>query len=265
MSHQNVEIVRRGIGAFSRAAWGESVELMAPEVEWHDAPDLPGARSYRGREGVLAQWREMAEALDDFTVDVEQLFDAGEEVVVFLTSRGRGRASGIEVSRRLAQVCTVRDGQVVKIVGYDDRQQALAAAGLLNLELARSIYEPWERGDFSSTDWAHPEIEFVAADGPEAGSWTGIAKMAQAWQDWLEAWEEYRVEVDEYRQLDGERILVLMLHCGRGKTSGLDVGQIGEEGKRAGANVLHVRDGRVTRFILYWDRARALADLGAAD
>jgi ketosteroid isomerase-like protein len=134
-----------------------------------------------------------------------------------------------------------------------------------NLDLVRSIYAAWQRGDFSSAKWAHPEIEFVTADGFEAGSWTGLAGMAQAWRDWLGLWEEYRVEVDEYRELDDERILVLMLHCGRGKTSGLDVGQIGQAAKRAGANVLHVRDGRVTRIMLYWDRDRALADLGLSE
>ena len=130
MSQENVEIVRRGVEAFGRADWEESVELMAPEVEWHDAPALPGARLHRGREGVLARWRDMAEALDDFTVEIEQLLDAGDQVVAFLISRGRGRSSGIEVSRKLAQVCTVRNGQVVKLVGYDDPAQALAAAGL---------------------------------------------------------------------------------------------------------------------------------------
>jgi ketosteroid isomerase-like protein len=106
MSQENVELVRRGIDAFRRAAWEESVSWMSPDVEWHDAPDLPGARRYVGREGVLAQWKGMAEALDDFTVEIEQIFDAGDQVVVF------------------------RDGQVTKLVGYDDRAQALEAAGL---------------------------------------------------------------------------------------------------------------------------------------
>src|SRR5215212_2649956 len=134
-----------------------------------------------------------------------------------------------------------------------------------NVEIARSIYAAWERGDFTSAEWAHPEIELVIAEGPDAGRWTGPAGMAQAWHGWLSVWEEYRVEVDEYRPLDGERILVLMLHCGRGKTSGLDVGHMGEGAKRAGANVLHFRDGRVTKIVLYWDRKRALSDVGVPD
>jgi ketosteroid isomerase-like protein len=129
-----------------------------------------------------------------------------------------------------------------------------------NLEIVRSIYPAWERGDFTSVEWAHPDIEFVAPDSFDADSVTGLAEMAEVWHDWLSAWEDYRVEVDEYRKLDDERILVLMLHCGRGKRSGLDVGQTGT--KKPGANVLHVRDGRVTRIVLYWDRERALADLG---
>ncbi len=130
-----------------------------------------------------------------------------------------------------------------------------------DVSFVRSIYAPWERGDFTSAEWAHPDIEFAVGDGVEAGSATGLAAMAEAWHKWLEAWESYRVEVDEYRRLDDERILVLMLHCGRGKASGLDV----EQTKRAGANVLHVRDGRVTRIVLYWDRERALADLGISE
>jgi ketosteroid isomerase-like protein len=130
VSQENVEVVRRGIEAFARASWTESLQWMDPEVEWHDSPDLPGAQVYRGHEGVLAQWRGMSEALEDFTVDAERFFDAGDRVVVFLRSRGRGRVSGIEVSRELAQVYTVEHGRVIHVVGYDDRAKALEVVDL---------------------------------------------------------------------------------------------------------------------------------------
>jgi ketosteroid isomerase-like protein len=130
-----------------------------------------------------------------------------------------------------------------------------------NVEVVRSIFAAWERGDYSSAEWAHPEISFVVVDGPTPGSWTGVAAMAQAWREALSAFEELRAEADEYRALDDERVLVLMHLSGRGKTSGLEVGDI----QMNGANLFHVRDGKVTRLVLYWDREHALPDAGLSE
>ena len=130
-----------------------------------------------------------------------------------------------------------------------------------NLDLVRSIFAAWERADYSTTDWAHGEIEFVIAEGPSPGRWTGLAEMAEGYRDWLTAWEAYRVKADEYRELDSERVLVLVRSTGRGKTSGLELGQIQSKG---GAGLFHIRGGKVTRYVIYWDRERALADLGLA-
>ena len=82
--------------------------------------------------------------------------------------------------------------------------------------------------------------------------------MAEAWREALSAFEELRPEADKYQALDDERVLVLMHLSGRGKTSGLEVGDI----QMKGANLFHVRDGMVTRLVLYWDREHALPEAG---
>ena len=127
-----------------------------------------------------------------------------------------------------------------------------------NLDLVRSIYADWERGDYSAAEWAHPQIEYVIADGPAPGSSSGMTGMADRLRDILSAWEGLRLVAEEYHELDGERILVLHRHTGRGKTSGLEVGQVRGEG----TYLFHIRGGKVTRLVHYWDRDRALADLG---
>jgi len=130
-----------------------------------------------------------------------------------------------------------------------------------NLDLVRSIYSAWERGDYESAEWADPEIEFVIADGPSPGRWSGLTGMAQGWRTWLGAWEGFHQEADDHRTVDDERVLVLFRATGRGKRSGLDIAQM----QTAGAGLFHVRDSKVTRFVVYLDHERALADLGLQD
>jgi ketosteroid isomerase-like protein len=128
-----------------------------------------------------------------------------------------------------------------------------------NFDIVRSIYADWERGAYSDADWAHPDIEYVQADGPDAVRTTGLAAMAETHRNWLSAWEGFWAKAEAYRQLDDERVLVLWQVSGRGKSSGVDLGGIRAEG----AQIFHVRESKVVRIILYLDRARAHADLGS--
>jgi ketosteroid isomerase-like protein len=130
-----------------------------------------------------------------------------------------------------------------------------------NVDIAHRIFADWERGDFSSVEWAHTEIAFVVADGPEPGSWTGVSAWVEWRDDFLSAWEGYRLKVDGYRELDDERVLALSrTGAGRARTSGLELS--GQGG--GGAVLIHVRDGKVTRLVIYFEREHALADLGLA-
>jgi ketosteroid isomerase-like protein len=128
-----------------------------------------------------------------------------------------------------------------------------------NLDLVRSIYAAWERGDFSSAEWAHPEIEYLSEDPLlPLGHTTGVAGMADIWRNWLRAWKDFHADADGYREVDGERVLVLLRYSGRGNPGGMEVMPT------EAASLFHVRDGKVTRLVLYLDRERALADLGLA-
>jgi hypothetical protein len=74
------------------------------------------------------------------------------------------------------------------------------------------------------------------------------------------AFDDVRAEAEEYRELDAKRVLALLHVYGRGKTSGVDTTQT-----YAKAAVLFcLDDSKVTKLIQWWDRDRALADLGLA-
>jgi hypothetical protein len=132
-----------------------------------------------------------------------------------------------------------------------------------NLDLVRSIYADWERGDFGSAEWADPAVEFEIADGPDPAKVNGVAEMAGAFREFLSMWNGLRVKAQEYRELDGDRFLVCVHNSGRAKASGVEIGNL--MGTTDGANLLAVRNGKVIRFVLYFDRKRALADLGLVE
>jgi len=129
-----------------------------------------------------------------------------------------------------------------------------------NLDLVRSIDADWERGDFSSVEWAHPEIEFAIADGPAPGRWAGLVGMAEGSRGYLSSWEHWRAEPEEFREIDDERVIVMFRERGRGKTSGVDLADV----RVSGATLFCIRGGLVVSLAFYFDRDRALADLGLA-
>jgi ketosteroid isomerase-like protein len=123
-----------------------------------------------------------------------------------------------------------------------------------NLELVRSIFAAWERGDFSRDQWADPAMDFIVTDGPEPGSRRGPA--ATAWiQGFFDAWDSVRFEAVDFREIDDGRVLVVYHMKGRGKASGVGVDQ-----RRASS--FQIEDGRVIRMVTWWDPDRAVADLG---
>src|SRR6266513_987326 len=123
-----------------------------------------------------------------------------------------------------------------------------------NVERIRAAFENFlaNKSDFGAELLA-PDVEWNATEA-------GILDISRTY---LSAWDEYRVKAEEYRELDGERVLALAHFSALGRTSGLEVRQFTTT--KGGANLFNLRGGQVTRLVVYWDRARAFADLGLAE
>ncbi len=130
MSRENVDLARRGYEAFARRDLDAVFELFDPEIEAHDPPEMPDAAIHRGHEAVRRDWEQTYELFEDFSVEVEETLDRGDDVIVFLRYRGRGRESGAEVEASMTHVWTVRDGKATRLRQFVDREKALSTLGL---------------------------------------------------------------------------------------------------------------------------------------
>ena len=61
---------------------------------------------------------------------IQELVDAGNRVFISATVHGRGKQSGAETTWDVWSVWTMRDGRLVRWLGFTERDAALEAAGL---------------------------------------------------------------------------------------------------------------------------------------
>ncbi|HKP88506.1 MAG TPA: nuclear transport factor 2 family protein [Thermoleophilaceae bacterium] len=261
MSRDNVEVVRAAHEALAAGDFETARACMDPEIEWHGTVGgVDESAVYRGRDEVLKAFAASLEPWESLEIHAERYVDTpGDDVVVFLHEVGRGRGSGVVVENDSGMVNTVRNGRIVRTRGFMDSEQALREAGVSkNLEAAQSIWAAWERGDFSPVEWADPDIEFVQADLPGESPEVGITAMNRAWREFLSSWDGFHIRADEYRELNAERVAVLATFGGRGKHSGVDVGQTEMKGVMA----FDFRGPKVGRMVMYYGRDRGLEELG---
>jgi len=130
MSEESVETVRRNIEAWNRrdlTTWLASFHPDA-EIDWsRSRGPLKGV--YRGHGELEAFWGEFWSTFEDVQLETHGLTEAGSEVLFSNTAHMRGR-EGIEVSARSTQVFTVENGQITRLRLFQERAEALKAAGL---------------------------------------------------------------------------------------------------------------------------------------
>jgi ketosteroid isomerase-like protein len=132
MSQENVDLVRLAFDAINRRNADELLDMAAPDlvVDWSRAVG-PERGTFRGGDEVrrlLASWWE---AFDESVIVVDDLIDAGDQVVAPFHGRQRGRGSGAVVEGPgSVLVWRFLDGKLVATTLYQNRAEALAAVGL---------------------------------------------------------------------------------------------------------------------------------------
>jgi ketosteroid isomerase-like protein len=125
-----------------------------------------------------------------------------------------------------------------------------------DLERARRAWDALNRGDFDAVlEYVHPDIEWRPALGP-GGAEGRVYRGRDAYERWLrtellEVWEEFRAENMEFRELPGNRILLLGELVVRGKASGLEM-------RTPFGQIAYLRDGMAVRLDAFADHATAL-------
>ena len=98
------------------------------EIDWsRSRGPLNGV--YRGEGLHEVFWDEFWSTFEDIELETHNFMDSGSEVVFANTAHMRGR-EGIEVSARSTLVFTVENGRITRLRLFQERAEALAAAGL---------------------------------------------------------------------------------------------------------------------------------------
>jgi ketosteroid isomerase-like protein len=131
MSQENVEIVRSGFELLQQGDLTLFEDWTTPDLVIVQPPEVPDAKTYKGRAAVAEAWQDWPDQWEDFRLDLIEVVDVSDNVVVSETRhRGRGRESGIEMDFRVFYVHRLRDGQLARMEMFFSREQALVAAGL---------------------------------------------------------------------------------------------------------------------------------------
>lgn len=130
MSQENVEIVRGIYESWARGDFRVSFDHLDPHIVFIVGPDFPDAGVFNGTEGVREYMRRFLEQWDRYTLTADEIQAVGDTVIVRLTQRAQGRASGVQTEMSYFHILTLRAGKIVRLDVQMHEKDALEAAGL---------------------------------------------------------------------------------------------------------------------------------------
>jgi uncharacterized protein len=127
MFQEDVERLRGAYQAFNEGGVEAILERLGSTFQVRDRESSPDRETRHGREGIKQLFDSYMEAFDALHLEPEEFIDAGDQIVVTLHQWIRGKGSGAEVFGRIAHVWTMREGAVLGLRIFGDKERALEA------------------------------------------------------------------------------------------------------------------------------------------
>lgn len=131
MSHENIKLINQIYEAFNAGNYQLVLEYFSPDFEWvaADSSPLSDRSPYHGveeiRESVFAR---IAAGFEKLIVDPDEIFSAGDKVVMLGYYDGIYRASGKQSRTQVAHIWTVSNDRAVKFQQYLDTYKVAQSA-----------------------------------------------------------------------------------------------------------------------------------------
>jgi len=124
-----IEAVNETYAAISRGDIPAAVEAFDPQMEWVEPPDFPTPGTYRGHAEVMAHISRGRNTWAEGGCEVERCVVAGDKIVALVRARVRLKGHAEWLDGRFADVHTFRNGKVIEVRSFGERQEALDWAG----------------------------------------------------------------------------------------------------------------------------------------
>ena len=129
MSQENVEVIRAALDAFNRGDFDAMLKYAAPDFELDWSRAVGPQRGVYKLDQARSFFDDFGDTFESIRVEPSEFIEVDDNVIVPQTGYTRGR-DGIETTARITLIWTIRDGAIASICLYQDKQEALEAAGL---------------------------------------------------------------------------------------------------------------------------------------
>jgi uncharacterized protein len=126
-----------------------------------------------------------------------------------------------------------------------------------NVELVRRLYRTVNRGGVQAVvGFMHPDVEVVPpSDWPDASTIRGREQVQEIARQWMESFEDFKVEPERFVDPGGNRVVVFVRDRGRIKSSDTEID----------TRLVHVwtlAAGKIMSWEVFMDEAHALEAVG---